>query len=157
MTNDAIATELGITRDAVRYHLKEIHSKLGTGGERGLLGGIGEKSGNRGLFWWLPAGLTSRAATGTVVGLLGLAGFGAFQALPRDGDEQHCAVRVISAQEAVALGDWRLAYTPQQPLCASTPEKLSRLRAEIDAAGGLPLVYPTPGPPRTFGTPPGAR
>jgi DNA-binding CsgD family transcriptional regulator len=34
LTNDDIAAQLGITRNAVRYHLKELHSKLETGGSR---------------------------------------------------------------------------------------------------------------------------
>ena len=36
-TNREIASQLEISRNAVRYHLKEIHSKLETGGDRGLL------------------------------------------------------------------------------------------------------------------------
>jgi DNA-binding CsgD family transcriptional regulator len=39
LTNDAIALRLGISRNAVRYHLKELHSKLGTGSERRRLAG----------------------------------------------------------------------------------------------------------------------
>ncbi len=36
-TNNEIADELGITRNAVRFHLKDIHSKLETGGQRSVL------------------------------------------------------------------------------------------------------------------------
>ncbi len=36
-TNNEIATELGISRNAVRYHLKELHSKFETGGVRSSL------------------------------------------------------------------------------------------------------------------------
>jgi DNA-binding CsgD family transcriptional regulator len=36
-TNNEIAERLGITRNAVRFHLKEVHSKLETGGERSVL------------------------------------------------------------------------------------------------------------------------
>lgn len=36
-TNSEIATELGISRNAVRYHLKELHSKFETGGVRSSL------------------------------------------------------------------------------------------------------------------------
>lgn len=36
-TNSEMADLLGISRNAVRFHLKEIHSKLGTGGERSRL------------------------------------------------------------------------------------------------------------------------
>jgi DNA-binding CsgD family transcriptional regulator len=37
LTNKAIAGELGISENAVRYHLKELHSKLGTGSDRAKL------------------------------------------------------------------------------------------------------------------------
>ncbi len=37
LTNEAIALALGISRNAVRFHLKQIHAKLGTGGERSRL------------------------------------------------------------------------------------------------------------------------
>ena len=37
LTNRAIALQLGISENAVRYHLKELHSKLGTDGDRGRL------------------------------------------------------------------------------------------------------------------------
>ncbi|MGE5597441.1 MAG: response regulator transcription factor [Hyphomicrobiales bacterium] len=36
-SNSQIARELGITRNAVRFHLKELHSKLRTDGNRELL------------------------------------------------------------------------------------------------------------------------
>lgn len=153
LNNEAIARELGITRDAVRYHLKEIHSKLGTGGERSLLRG-GRETPQRRLGGWIVGSFAAKAATAGVLGILGLAGFGVFQAFPRDEEEQHCATRVISVQEALALGDVRLASTPQRLVCASKPEDLAQRLREIEAAGGLPLVYPTPGPPRTYGTPP---
>lgn len=37
LTNEGIAFALGISRNAVRFHLKQIHSKLGTGGKRARL------------------------------------------------------------------------------------------------------------------------
>jgi two-component system nitrate/nitrite response regulator NarP len=37
LTNEGIASVLGISRNAVRYHLKQIHSKLHTGGQRSRL------------------------------------------------------------------------------------------------------------------------
>lgn len=37
LSNEAIAEQLGITQNAVRYHLKELHSKLETDGDRGTL------------------------------------------------------------------------------------------------------------------------
>ena len=37
LTNEEIALALGISRNAVRFHLKQIHSKLETGGNRSRL------------------------------------------------------------------------------------------------------------------------
>lgn len=37
LTNEQIALALGISRNAVRFHLKQIHSKLDTGGKRSRL------------------------------------------------------------------------------------------------------------------------
>ncbi len=62
LSNEAIAEKLGISRDAVRYHLKELHSKLETGSDR-----------NRLLRWGhalLPSGIT--AAKITVIAAVGL-------------------------------------------------------------------------------------
>lgn len=36
-TNQAIADYLGVTRDTIRYHLKQIHARLNTGGDRARL------------------------------------------------------------------------------------------------------------------------
>ncbi len=80
-TNNEIAHELGITRNAVRFHLKEIHSKLGTGGERWRLGawlrGIG-----------LAALPLSRAGTAiavtAVTAVLAGGGYLAYRERPRD-------------------------------------------------------------------------
>ncbi|MCE7928442.1 MAG: LuxR family transcriptional regulator [Chloroflexi bacterium CFX7] len=156
LSNDEIAARLGITRNAVRYHLKEIHSKLETGGQRGLLrGGVSRWRSRAGA--WFAGGLAARAATSGVVGMLGLTGVGLFFAYPREQPGEYCMVRVISPEEAAELGDWRLAYTPQQSLCADSPEELDRLSREVEAAGGLPLVWPTPGPFLGYGTPPAGR
>ncbi len=154
LTNDEIAGALGITRNAVRYHLKELHGKLGTGSDRGRL-----RAWQRKLGLAVP-GLALLPRVAAPVAVLGLAASGYLGVRyawerkdPGDGEE-YCAVRVISKQEAIELGDERLEFTPQQSVCASTPEGLEQLRAEIAASGGLPLVYPTPGPPRPYGTPP---
>ena len=37
LTNAEIARRLGVTRNAIRFHLKEIHTKLHTGGDRDVL------------------------------------------------------------------------------------------------------------------------
>jgi DNA-binding CsgD family transcriptional regulator len=41
LTNNEIATALGISRNAVRFHLKSIHAILGTGSDRSLLVRVG--------------------------------------------------------------------------------------------------------------------
>ncbi len=82
-TNNEIADTLGITRNAVRYHLKEVHSKLGTGGRRSAL----SRGWSRGLGWLtfpvarfgVPATLTGFA------GGLALTGLAAYQAFPGRG------------------------------------------------------------------------
>ncbi len=147
LTNDEIAGTLGISRNAVRYHLKELHGKLGTGSDRGRL-----RAWQRKLGLAVP-GLTILPRVAAPFAVLSLAAGGyfgvryAWERSASDAGEEHCAVRVISKQEAIDLGDERLEFTPQQAVCASTWEELERRRAEIDASGGLPLVYPTPGPP----------
>ncbi|MGH2609670.1 MAG: helix-turn-helix domain-containing protein, partial [Tepidiformaceae bacterium] len=84
VANADIAEELGITENAVRYHLKEIHSKLETGGRRSFL------RWHR-LRAFVPGALigsraASVAATSAVFGMAGVLAVGAV--LARPGDEQ---------------------------------------------------------------------
>ncbi|MEX0781622.1 MAG: helix-turn-helix transcriptional regulator [Dehalococcoidia bacterium] len=84
VANADIADELGITENAVRYHLKEIHSKLETGGQRSFL------RWHR-LRALVPSGLlgsraASAVATSTVFGVAGVLAVGAV--LARPGDEE---------------------------------------------------------------------
>lgn len=63
-TNNEVAEQLGITRNAVRFHLKEIHSKLGTEGERSRL----ERGWRRALgLLGVPLGKAASAVTVTTV------------------------------------------------------------------------------------------
>jgi DNA-binding CsgD family transcriptional regulator len=81
-TNNEIADRLGITRNAVSYHMKEVHSKLGTGGERGALA----RRWNRG-FGPLTLGIPRLGVPATIAGFAGglaLAGLAAYQAFPGD-------------------------------------------------------------------------
>jgi DNA-binding CsgD family transcriptional regulator len=82
-TNNEIADALGITRNAVRYHLKEVHSKLGTGGQRSALW----RGWSRGLGWLaLPVARFGVPATLTgFAGGLALTGLAAYQAFPGRG------------------------------------------------------------------------
>ena len=76
LTNSQVAGRLGITRDAVRYHLKELHSKLETGSEREAL----RSSRLPRLLSWIGVGLgvarTEVVAT-VALGAVALAGAGA--------------------------------------------------------------------------------
>ena len=152
LTNDEIAETLGITRNAVRYHLKDLHGKLGTGSERERL-----------RSWWRKLGIAvpglaivTRVAAPVATLVLATGGYlgvrYAWERKEAGGGVEYCAGRMISREEAIAMGDERLASTPQQTVCASTPEGLQQRLAEIEASGGLPVVYPTPGPP-PHGTP----
>ncbi len=74
LSNEAIALYLGISRNAVRFHLKELHSKLETGSDRSRLAGW------RRLRGWLPglsvpisAG-TAKVAVGAAMGTFAIAG-----------------------------------------------------------------------------------
>lgn len=85
-TNNEVAEQLGITRNAVRFHLKEIHSKLGTEGERSRL----ERGWRRapGLLA-LPLGKAASAVTFATVAVA-LAG-GAY-----------VAYRIVPGEDAIA-------------------------------------------------------
>jgi DNA-binding CsgD family transcriptional regulator len=80
-TNDEIADALGITRNAVRYHLKEIHSKLHTGGDRSRLARLRSL-----LPFAVAAGgaskLTSVLSFAGVAALLGVTAVGVVLAYP---------------------------------------------------------------------------
>jgi DNA-binding CsgD family transcriptional regulator len=82
-TNNEIAEALGITRNAVRFHLKDIHSKLETGGQRSLL----SRGWAKGLaLISAPAAKLGVPAT-IAVFTTGIAvmGFAAYQSFPGDG------------------------------------------------------------------------
>lgn len=81
LTNNEIARELGITRNAVRFHLKEIHSKLGTGGERTTLAGWQR---GLGLLPFPLAKLGTAAAVTAASVMLAGGGYLAFRERPRD-------------------------------------------------------------------------
>lgn len=81
-TNQQIAAELGISRNAVRYHLKELHSKLETGGQREELRAPRWRR-LIGSFFALSLGKAGTAVSfGAVAGTLALAAAGAYVAYP---------------------------------------------------------------------------
>ena len=69
LTNNEIATALGISRNAVRFHLKNIHAILGTGSDRSLLARLGAAPIRR-LLALVPPFLTPQTAG--VVAVLGV-------------------------------------------------------------------------------------
>ena len=75
-TNNEIAERLGITRNAVRFHLKEVHSKLGTGGERSALARGWSRG--LGLLTFPIAKFGVPATVATFAGGLALGGFAAY-------------------------------------------------------------------------------
>jgi len=81
-TNSEIAGQLGITRNAVRYHLKEIHSKLGTCGQRNRL----ERGWRRALaLLALPLGKTASTMTIAAVATALVGGaYAAYRIVPRE-------------------------------------------------------------------------
>ncbi len=85
-TNSEMAELLGISRNAVRFHLKEIHSKLETGGERNRL-----VRGWQRAFGLLALPLAKTGATATAVALAVAIGAGAV-----------VAYRVIPGRDALA-------------------------------------------------------
>lgn len=98
LTNKEIATALGISRNAVRFHLKSIHAILGTGGDRRLLVRVGVAPLRR-LLALIPPFLTPQTAG--VVAVLGvsLAGMVVIRAAhSRAGD--HAATSSGSAASA---------------------------------------------------------
>lgn len=76
LTNQQIATELGISENGVRYHLKELHSKLGTSGDRALLRSRRWNVSALGVFFGQKAAGAGIAAG---IGALSVAGYFAIQ------------------------------------------------------------------------------
>lgn len=84
LANSEIARELGISQNAVRFHLKEIHSKLETDGARERLRGPGPVgSWRRWVFLHLGfTNLLNVGATGVLVGIAGIAAVLAYDGAP---------------------------------------------------------------------------
>lgn len=80
MTNREIAERLGITRNAVRFHLKDIHSKLETGSQRNAL----VRAFDRGSAWLaLPIGkLGAPLTTALFAGGIAVTAIAAYRSLP---------------------------------------------------------------------------
>jgi DNA-binding CsgD family transcriptional regulator len=81
-TNNEIAGLLGITRNAVRFHLKEVHSKLGTGSDRGALAAAWKRA--LAVVGVPIAKFGAPATVSVFAGAMALGGFAAYRSLPSD-------------------------------------------------------------------------
>jgi DNA-binding CsgD family transcriptional regulator len=178
-TNNEIAEHLGITRNAVRYHLKEVHSKLETGGERSIL----VRGWTRAIGWTaLPAEKFGVPVTVAVfAGSVALIGAAAFQAMPSDGAQagapntfegavlvdgrypNGCPAQFYAGTMTLvdfAHGNTTLeelrTMNPDLPLGPLPPETVVNVPYDPDGECGEAVQTP-PGSPRQFGTPPAAK
>ncbi|MBA4180019.1 MAG: hypothetical protein C0506_05465 [Anaerolinea sp.] len=124
-SNREIAIALGITENTVRFHLKELHSKLGTLGDREQL---------RTYRWFGGAfllGLKLRAATFATVATIGLASAGGFIAVRAAYDAKAGAEEarksgagcVVALAITPAAGTTVDAGTPPTPRCFASEEE----------------------------------
>lgn len=177
-TNNEIAGQLGITRNAVRFHLKEVHSKLDTGGERSALTRGWRRV--RGLLAVPAAKLGVPATVAVFCASLALVAAAAYQAMPGEG----AAITPPDKFEGTLLVDGRYPngcpaefyagtmtledfahgnitldrmrqLNPNLPLGHLAPETI--VRVPYDPDSGCQELQPTPpGSPGQFGTPPSA-
>jgi DNA-binding CsgD family transcriptional regulator len=142
-TNKQIATELGISRNAVRYHLKEIHSKLETGSNRSFLARHRVLPGGA----WL-AGMASRASLAASLGViavaLGLMGVAAYLTYPGGGSApSHSATpdslgRYPNGCPALVEVDGTLSLAELPWAAASGSEEVARLNPTLPRDVPLP-------------------
>jgi len=138
-TNKQIATALGISRNAVRYHIKEIHSKLQTGGDRESLAPRG-RSGLSGILGLLSEA-SARAATVGMVGVLATTAVGAWVAWPDGGNPAGMPSRATDDDGRYPNG-CPSRYTAWE---GATIEDFGRIAGSTDA-----VIELNPGIPRGF-------
>ena len=159
-TNNEIAACLGITKNAVRFHLKEVHSKLETGSERSVL-----TRRWRGLAGWagIPVAKLGLPVTVTAfAGVLAVGSLAAYQALPGSGGGPVSQVPVVDGRypngcpaefnagmmtlEDFARGSTTLAelqaLNPDLPLGYLAPETI--VKVPYDPKGECGELVPTP-------------
>lgn len=170
LTNKKIAAEMGITRNAVRFHLKEIHSKLGTGGKRGILAAGWQKA--LATMAWPMAKLGAPLTVVTFFGGMALTGVAAFQAFPKD-DIPTTEPTLVDGRYpngcpaeynagTMTLEDFAFGRTTIEDMRRLNPGlRLGPLPPDTvvnvpyDPTGECTELEPTqPGAPRRFGTPP---
>jgi hypothetical protein len=132
LTNDAIALRLGISRNAVRYHLKELHSKLGTDSERPRLVGWRRL---KALVPALPAISGAKLAIGTAMGAFAVAGSAAAFTLTGSGNEEPPALAAVDdgcPDHVTAWHDTTLEeFVAEYRGTLGTYEELAELNAEL--------------------------
>lgn len=175
-TNNEIAGALGITRNAVRFHLKDIHGKLETGSKRSVLTrGWARGFGILGLPF-AKLGVPVSVAIFAVV--LGATGIVAYRALPTndsvntpqrfegsvlvDGKYPNgCPAEFYAG--TMTLADFARGRTSMDQLRTLNPDipdgplaPETIIKVPYDPTGECGELQPTPaGAPRSFGTPPG--
>ncbi|MGB4862529.1 MAG: helix-turn-helix transcriptional regulator [Tepidiformaceae bacterium] len=171
LTNKAIAAELGITKNAVRFHLKEIHSKLDTGGKRQILAMGWRRA--LAILAWPAAKMGTPLTVAAFMGGIVVVGFGAYQAYPGDSSGGPADVSLVNGRYpngcaaeynagTMTLEDFAFGRTtldemrrlnPGLPLGPLPPETI--VKVPYDPSGECGQLEPTPlGAPRRFGTPP---
>jgi DNA-binding CsgD family transcriptional regulator len=124
-SNGEIATELAITENTVRFHLKEVHSKLGTGGDRATL--MSRRWFGAAILLALRSSAPTLAAVGGV-GVLSAAGFVAIRAAyDANGSESpHGAAKTVCVVGLVATPPPGMAINAAAPApehCFATQEE----------------------------------
>ncbi len=124
LTNPAIAAELGITENAVRYHLKELHSKFETAGNRARLNRV-RWLGAGTLFGWKVAG--ANIATAGFIVAASVAGVWAIRSAHESRADDQGATGTTTYCVALAVPTVIGAGTPEVPAqrCFDTPEEVA--------------------------------
>lgn len=142
LTNQAIAKELGISKNAVRFHIKELHSKLATGGERAAL--------RRWRPGWrlaaLPFGfasLTSGVATGALVAAIALGSFTAYRLYSGPGVESAAPILVDGRYQNGCPAEFNAGTMTLADFAAGSHTTLDRLARLNPGLGDGPLAQDT--------------
>jgi len=130
LTNEDIASRLSITRNAVRYHLKEIHSKLGTGSSRARLRNYSVRG------WLSGLGIAKAGGLASMAGVVALSAAGAFGVMyahdtadSKDSeDTQYCYGEAMMTPAPGYVGP---PPTPRPSVCFETREEAAAYEQEI--------------------------
>ncbi|MCC7362999.1 MAG: helix-turn-helix transcriptional regulator [Dehalococcoidia bacterium] len=144
LTNDEIAARLGLTHNAVRFHLKRVHAKLDTGGDRRSLSGwrrwvpglgLGLGMGKAAVVPVVAIGGLGVALAGAAAVYFPSGGGGAAPAVTPGADGRYpngCPASFTAQPDIPTLADYAAAFgVPYEELVALNPE--------LPASGVLPL------------------